>query len=176
MKNFKSFNSKTHLDSMKKLNLTSIYFFNDYIFEFDIINGNNYIAFDDQDQVYVCGYNQSGGLGLGHKQNVPDPLLNNDLSFKGIYQFFRGYYCMFAKNEKDEIYCLGLGKILIENDIKPTKNEYLSNKNILNIYCGREGSAALTKYGQVLYWLHVDMSVGNHEKIIQEPRLLTFPW
>ena len=77
--------------SFENTKLKYVYFFNDYIYEFDIIYGNNYISIDYQDQVNVCGLNMSGGLGLGHKTPIEEPVINSELSGKNIQEFFRGY-------------------------------------------------------------------------------------
>ena len=88
---------------------------------------------------------------------------------------------MFAKNSEDQFYCwgdndtgrLGLGENKMDKDVKPIKNEYLSNKKIVQLFCGREESVSLTENEQVYFWLHVEGS-GFQEKLIKSPALRLF--
>jgi RCC1 and BTB domain-containing protein len=83
----------------------------------------------------------------------------NELCLKQIIDFKSSSYHEIARTIDDKVYCWGynsegvLGNGKKVNEVyKPQLNEYLSNKQIIDICCGESHSLALTSSGEVYAW------------------------
>jgi alpha-tubulin suppressor-like RCC1 family protein len=143
-----------------------------YIFEdFFVENENKYNVFivTNEDKVYASGINKFGVLGFGHKYEKQEFTLNNDLSNKKIVDFKNGLYHAIARTIDGKVYCwgynewAGLGNgVSLPEYHRPELNEYLSDKNIVDICCGRAHTLALTSDGDVYGWgINSSGQVGN---------------
>jgi alpha-tubulin suppressor-like RCC1 family protein len=144
-----------------------LYIFEDFFFE----NKNKYNVFivTNDDKVYASGINQFGVLGFGHQYEKQEFTVNNDLSNKKIVDFKNSLYHAIARTIDGKVYCWGYNEwaalgngVNLPEYYKPELNEYLSDKNIIDICCGRAHTLALTSDGDVYSWgLNSCGQVGN---------------
>ena len=107
-------------------------------------------------KVYGIGYNIHGKLGLGHTRRENEYTLIEELCDKYIEEFFEGEYCMFARNNQNEIFNWGVNTggifTLGTKFLKPYKYDFLDNKNIIEISFGCNHCLALSEDGTLYGW------------------------
>ena len=159
-----------------KQNIKILYVFKDYW------NKENVFLVTNDDKVYCFGSNSYGLLGFGHDNEVNELTLNQELSHKQIIDFKNSYYHVIARTSDEKVYCwgyndrgcLGNGK----NDYKiykPELNQYLSEKQIIDICCGVCHTIVLTISGEVYSWGCNDwgqIGIGSDDECVSVPTLL----
>jgi hypothetical protein len=164
------------LRKFKVLNKLKVEFINEikflYVYEdFFIENVNKYNVFviTNNDKVFASGINKFGVLGFGHNYEKKEFTINDDLSGKQIIDFKNSLYHAIARTIDGKVYCWGynewglLGNGRADKLIyKPELNEILSNKQIIDICCGKAHTLVLTNYGNVYAWgLNSCGQIGN---------------
>jgi hypothetical protein len=130
-----------------------------YVFK-DIFDKNNVLIVTNDDKVFAFGNNYWGVLGFPNNNNKVNELtINEELSDKQIIDIKNGLYHVIARTIDGKVYCWGYSKFGAlgngKNDInyyKPELNEYLSDKQIIDICCGFRHSLVLTNSGEVYAW------------------------
>jgi alpha-tubulin suppressor-like RCC1 family protein len=134
-----------------------------------VLNYNNVLIVTNDDKVFAFGSNWRGVLGFGNDNKVNELTINEELSHKQIIDFKNSEYHVIARTIDGKVYCwghnddgvLGNGK----NDYnlyKPQLNEYLSNKQIIDICCGYKHTLVLTNSGEVYAWgYNTGGQIGN---------------
>ena len=111
----------------------------------------------DAGNVYSCGYNPYGQLGLGDliNRNIPTLISNKYFTGKVIQVKCKGYFTLFLTDTGNVYSCgynsagqLGIGNNIIKNTPTVISNTYFSGK-VINIYCGYEHSLFLTDTGNL---------------------------
>ena len=122
--------------------------------------------------VFVRRTGSFGILGLGQKNLSHDFSEISELRGKVIEEFFEGNYCMYARTDTNDIYYWGLfekGQLvrrawtnyesksqpksrIRKEYLKPKKNQFLSDYNIINICFGDYHCLALSSNGKVFGW------------------------
>ena len=126
-------------------------FFKSSQFEFLVMSDN---------KVFVIGMDMFGQLGLGNIHHAHVLTEIKELSVESIDNFFNGYFCIYARNEKGHIFSwgwneqgqLGRGYKCPEFNLKPERNEHLANKNIIEIVYNYNICLALSSDGKVYSW------------------------
>ena len=127
------------------------------------------------DQVYVCGDNHHGRLMTGNDEFIEEHTQITKLMGEKINDFIDGGHCMFARNEKKEIYGWGdnlfgqLGERIVEDNnqyMKPDKFIFFIDKNIVQISCGNGHCLALSAKGTVYGW--GDNSYGQIDNNLED--------
>ena len=144
---------------------------NFYMFLKIIYNKENVFLVTNEDKVYCFGYNRNGLLGFGHENEVNELTLNQDLSHKQIIDFKNSVYHVIARTSDEKVYCWGynewgcLGNGKSDHKIyKPELNQYLSEKQIIDICCGSCHTIVLTISGEVYSWGWNDMGTNWYWK------------
>jgi alpha-tubulin suppressor-like RCC1 family protein len=85
----------------------------------------------------------------------------NELCFKKIIDFKNGSDHLIARTIDGKVYCWGCNEFGVLGNgkngsqlYKPQLNEYLSDKNIVDICCGERHTIVLTNSGEVYAWGH----------------------
>ena len=150
---------------------------------------------DSSVTVYVRGFDMVGKLGLGAniKQSYDFSEIV-ELRFLGIEEFFEGNNCMFARSEENVIYYWGLfekGQLVRQNwtnyeprskirkdYLRPKKDLFLSDKNIIDISFGDYHCLALSSDGKVYGWgSNENGQIGcgqSHEEYVFHPFFIDF--
>jgi alpha-tubulin suppressor-like RCC1 family protein len=151
-------NKNNFLKKFKVLNELKEDFLNEikllYVFK-----ENDVLIVTNDDKVFAFGDNNRGVLGFGHEQEVNELTINEHLSHKQIIDFKNSYRHVIARTINKKVYCWGCNKYGVlgngKNDFdfyKPESNQYLSDKQIIDICCGSELSLVLTNSGEVYAW------------------------
>jgi alpha-tubulin suppressor-like RCC1 family protein len=114
---------------------------------------NHNIILNENNEVYVCGYNNYGQLGLNHyfNINVYEKLEHN---FGKIKNIFCGEYHSIILNENNEIYVCGRNEYG-QLGLGDNKNRYTyinldyNLGKIKNIYCGGYHNIILNEYNEL---------------------------
>jgi hypothetical protein len=148
----------TFIKKFKVLNVLKEDFLNE-IRLLHVFNGNNVFIVTNDDKVFAFGANGCGVLGFGNNNRVNDLIINEELSYKQIIDFKNSFYHVIARNINGKVYCWGHNRFGVlgngKNDyniFKPELNEYLSDKQIIDICCGHNFSVMLTNSGEVYGW------------------------
>jgi alpha-tubulin suppressor-like RCC1 family protein len=130
---------------------------------------NNVLIVTNDDKVFAFGNNIYGVLGFGNEIEVNQLILNEELSHKQIIDFKNSSKHVIARTIHGTVYCWGwnwngvLGNG--NNDwqiFKPELNEYLSDKQIIDICCGQWHTLVLTNKGEVYAsGLNSEGQIGN---------------
>jgi alpha-tubulin suppressor-like RCC1 family protein len=142
-----------------------LYVFKDY-------NENNALIVTNDDKVFAFGSNSYGVLGFGHWSQIKEITINEELSHKQIVDFKKSFYHVIARTIHGKVYCWGCNWFAVlgngNNDrliYKPQLNQYLSDKQIIDICCGFSHSLALTDSGEVYAWGYNKFGqIGNRRK------------
>jgi hypothetical protein len=136
-------------------------------------NRSNVLIVKNDDKVFAFGSNYRGLLGFGNNKSIIQLKLNEDLSYKQIIDFKNSYRHVIARTIGGKIYCWGFNEYGVLGNgreefpfswryYRPELNEYLSDKQIIEICCGFGHSLALTNSGEVYAWgLNEYGQVGN---------------
>jgi alpha-tubulin suppressor-like RCC1 family protein/serine/threonine protein kinase len=113
----------------------------------------------NDDKVLTFGFNRSGVLGFGNEFETQIFSINEDLSYKQIVDFKNSMFFVIARTLNGSVYSWGHNRYgVIGNGkedgkiYKPQLNQYLSDKQIIDICCGDWHSLALTYDGEVYAW------------------------
>ncbi|XP_054162121.1 uncharacterized protein LOC128960075 [Oppia nitens] len=128
---------------------------------FDDCRGPNLLFVTNDDKVYALGSNQYGSLGLGHKQQIVEPVCVPELSGQQIQQFVNGSTFAMAITGNHQVFGWGLNSLgqLARNRTEPTV--YLKpdkvifpedSASIVQLSCGQSHVLALTTDGNVYAW------------------------
>ncbi len=124
-----------------------------------VFKSNNVLIVTNDDKVFAFGNNNRGVLDFGHQQEVIELTINEDLSHKQTIDFKNSYRHVIARTIDGRVYCWGCNKYGVlgngNNDFnfyKPELNQYLSDKQIIDICCGSELTLVLTNSGEVYAW------------------------
>jgi hypothetical protein len=136
-----------------------------YIYKSRSKNINKYTSINltNDGEIYVCGENRSGNLGLGHNERVRAPtLLDGDIKNEKIVFILRDEYNNFALSDGGKIYSWSgecwqrpLGYIDFSNEHyrKPKLIKALKNKRIVMVYkIAPEAFCAVTVEGKKYIW------------------------
>jgi hypothetical protein len=128
-----------------------------YVFE-DELNKNVLIV-TNNDNIFAFGKNNKRVLGFGNEIQVNELTINKELSQKQIIDFKNSRYHVIARTIDAKVYCWGcndwgvLGNGKNNEEIcKPEFNQYLSDKQIIDICCGAYHTLLLTNSGEVYAW------------------------
>jgi RCC1 and BTB domain-containing protein len=136
-------------------------------------NRSNVLIVKNDDKVFAFGSNYCGLLGFGNNKSITQLKLNEDLSSKQIIDFKNSYRHVIARTINGKIYCWGFNEYGVLGNgregfsfswryYRPELNEYLCDKNIIDICCGFGHSLVLTNSGEVYAWgLNEYGQVGN---------------
>jgi alpha-tubulin suppressor-like RCC1 family protein len=124
------------------------------------VNNPNILIVTNDDKVFAFGHNSNGILGFGNDYKINELTINEELSHKQIIDFKYGWCHVTARTIDGKVYCWGYNKNGVlgngNNDniiYKPQLNEYLSDKQIIDICCGGSGhTLVLTNSGEVYTW------------------------
>jgi hypothetical protein len=155
-------NNIIFLKKFKVLNKLKEDFLNEikllYVFK-DYNNNNNVLIVTNDDKVFAFGNNKWGVLGFGNDRKVNELAINEKLSHKQIIEFKNSLNHVIARTIDGKVYCCGynafgvLGNGNNDNKVyKPELNEYLTDKQIIDICCGSRHSLILTYSGEVYAW------------------------
>jgi len=150
-----------------------------YVFEYF---GKNVFLVTNEDKVYCFGFNRRGLLGFGHENEVKELTLNQDLSHKQIIDFKNSSYHIIARTSDKKVYCWGCNRggcfgngKRDDETYKPELNQYLSEKQIIDICCGEYHTIVLTISGEVYSWGNNEsgqIGIGSDDKCVSVPTLL----
>ena len=145
---------------------------------FDDTDGKNCIYVTKNSKVFAFGSNYLGILGIGDIGSIEEPVLIKEICGQNISKFYTGNGFMFAQNNSNGIFCWGCNKqgqlgLGYESDYsKPTKNNFLSGLDIIDISCGQNHTLALTRNGDVYGWGGNEwgqVGCGSNDNIITVP-------
>ncbi len=156
-----------------------------YVFKDFSKNSNVFIATND-DKVYALGNNSNGVLGFGNYKfrffgflnnlNFVNQLTHNEeLSYKQIIDFNNGDCHVIALTIDGKVYCWGYNKSGVIGKgknynitYKQKLNEYLIEKQIIDICCGDMHNIVLTHSGEVYAWGYNNSGqIGNGDYVSQ---------
>ncbi|MFA4985992.1 MAG: chromosome condensation regulator RCC1 [Candidatus Brocadiia bacterium] len=119
-------------------------------------------------QVYTCGYNGSGQLGIGGYDNADVPTLVSTLSDKGVIAIAAGGFHSLALCSDGSVYAWGnngygqLGNGNTADQPVPEELTYFADKGIIAISAGGYHSLALSSDGTCYAWgNNGDYQLGN---------------
>ncbi|XP_054162132.1 developmentally-regulated protein kinase 1-like [Oppia nitens] len=127
---------------------------------FDDNIGTNLVFVTNNDIVYGLGANQYGSLGLGHNQQVDEPVCVPELSGQRVQHFTNGSSFAMAITGDHQVYSWGhndwgqLARKRTANHqhLKPEKIMFPNNETINQLSCGQFHTLALTTRGTVYAW------------------------
>jgi E3 ubiquitin-protein ligase HERC4 len=139
------------------------------LYIFKNYNENNALIVTNDDKVFAFGDNSYGVLGFGHSSQIKQITINEELSHKQMIDFKNGFYHIIARTIDGKVYCWGCNWFAVlgngNNDrliYRPQLNQYLSDKQIIDICCGESHSLALTNSGEVYAWGDNELGqIGN---------------
>jgi alpha-tubulin suppressor-like RCC1 family protein len=124
-----------------------------------IFKNNNVLIVTNDDKVFAFGSNNNGVLGFGNDREVNELTINEDLSHKQIIDFKNSDCHVVARTIDGKVYCWGYNIFGVlgngKNDrviYSPKLNQYLSDKQIIDICCGFRHTLVLTNSGEVYAW------------------------
>jgi alpha-tubulin suppressor-like RCC1 family protein len=124
-----------------------------------VFNKNNVLIVTNDDKVFAFGNNIYGVLGFGNNRELNELTNNEELSHKQIIDFKNSSKHVIARTIDGKVYCWGCNWFRVlgngkndHNIYKPELNEYLSDKQIIDICCGFAHSLVLTNSGEVYAW------------------------
>jgi alpha-tubulin suppressor-like RCC1 family protein len=131
-----------------------------YVFKDYYKNDKNVLIVTNDDNVFALGDNNCGVLGFGNDREVKEITINENLSHKQIVDFKNGWKHVIGRTVDGKVYCWGNNGIFGvlgngKNDLeicKPELNEYLNDKQIIDICCGFNHSLVLTNSGELYAW------------------------
>jgi alpha-tubulin suppressor-like RCC1 family protein len=125
----------------------------------DSTHKSNVLIVTSDDKVFVFGPDDGGVLGFGDDYNVKELTLNEELSYKQLIDFKHSLCHAIARTIDGEVYCWGYNENGVlgngRNDsliYKPEVNQYLIDKQIIDICCGSRHTLVLTDCGEVYAW------------------------
>jgi alpha-tubulin suppressor-like RCC1 family protein len=131
-----------------------------YVFKDYYKNDKNVLIVTNDDNVFAFGDNNYGVLGFGNDREVKEITINEKLSHKQIIDFKNGWKHVIGRTIDGKVYCWGNNGIFGvlgngKNDLEiysPELNEYLNDKQIIDICCGFNHSLVLTNSGELYAW------------------------
>jgi alpha-tubulin suppressor-like RCC1 family protein len=131
-----------------------------YVFKDYYKNDKNVLIVTNDDNVFAFGDNNYGVLGFGNDREVKEITINENLSHKQIVDFKNSWKHVIGRTIHGKVYCWGengifcvLGNGKKDTIIyKPELNEYLNDKQIIDICCGFNHSLVLTNSGELYAW------------------------
>ncbi len=146
------------------------------LYIFKNYNENNALIVTNDDKVFAFGDNSYGVLGFGHSSQIKQITINEELSHKQMIDFKNGFYHIIARTIDGKVYCWGCNWFAVlgngNNDrliYRPQLNQYLSDKQIIDICCGFSHSLALTSSGEVYAWGYNKFGqIANRRKGLNE--------
>eukprot|EP00742_Colponemidia_sp_Colp-10_P003198 GILJ01003407.1.p1 GENE.GILJ01003407.1~~GILJ01003407.1.p1 ORF type:complete len:594 (-),score=58.29 GILJ01003407.1:163-1944(-) len=115
----------------------------------------HFVALTDSGEVYTCGYNNYGQLGLGNTTNLQIPTLVQALATKKIVNVSCSYYHTVFVCENDEVYSCGrndscqLAHGTNGHEYTPRLIESLRGKRVIQTACGLHHTLFVTDKGEV---------------------------
>jgi RCC1 and BTB domain-containing protein len=113
--------------------------------------GNEVLIVTEEDKVYSFGNNKNGCLGLGHKNEIQEPTIVEELCNKQIVNIAYGFRHCIALSKSGDLYAWGnnsygqLGNGTTIDNCRPS----LSGKRIVDICCGANYCLVLNSSGEV---------------------------
>jgi alpha-tubulin suppressor-like RCC1 family protein len=163
---FKNFSVLTKLNNKFRNEIKIIFFYKE----------SNLFIITNDDKVFVFGNNDYGDLGFGNlsygNNNKTKLTLNEELSYKQFIDFKHSLYHITARTIDGEVYCWGCNENGVlgngKNDsliYKPELNQYLIDKQIIDICCGSRHTLVLTDCGEVYAWGYNEFGqIGNERR------------
>jgi alpha-tubulin suppressor-like RCC1 family protein len=167
-------------ENLEKQKIKSFFIFNNISDKHPYnIDGKNVFIIDKNDDVFAFGSNTLGCLGLGHNRKIEEPEKIRELCGKNIIDIKNGLYHVIARNEFEDIFCMGYNNFgQLGNGKKEKKysgaeiNSNLNDKNIVEICCGDWHSLALTHARDLYAWgdnQFGQIGIGSQELCIPAP-------
>ncbi len=143
-------------------------YFNDKV-KLSFVTERQVLIVTKDDKVYEFERDSENGslITFGFNNSIIESKILMELCDKNVVDFAHGdQYCI-AFTRYGQIYCWGknesgqLGNGSQIDEIKPILNEYLIDKQIVNICCGKEHTLALSSDGNIYAWgLNGDGQIG----------------